>query len=338
MGGPRGRSVLSVRQEEEEDEPANGRASLMRSGPKLNLTKNRGLRSVNDDEIELYDLNLDACERVGPSYVKVPSNVRLQKCSGKDSIGAKVLNDHLVCTPSGAEGSFKDSAKNPHEETLFKVEDDQLEMDMLIGKFTSLIAALKKLQEALLKGTWRRDDPEQIYVTGTPLFILKARSSCVTNKRGFLFCLTGSHAYALRVMFKEEYLDTLKQLKQDPARIVDSVLEKVQCKCDNLVTGRWRWRMIWRAVQRKSSMSSLDVQGHVYRTDDKIKTHPKQLIALLREQYFDSVKQGKITDFHLSYQLSKQTPEFFEDMVRLVGTAGATIIQNPPELKMVRSI
>jgi histone deacetylase complex regulatory component SIN3 len=155
------------KEQDDKPTPSSSRPSLLSSNrPTLSFNKNRSLRSGGDEEIEIHNLNLDACERVGPSYIKVPANIKPQLCSGRSASEAEVLNDTLVCTPSGAEGSFKDSAKNPHEEVLFKVEDDQLEMDMLIGKMTSLVNALKKLQELTKSGTYRYDKENPI-ITGS---------------------------------------------------------------------------------------------------------------------------------------------------------------------------
>jgi len=54
------------------------------------------------------------------------------------------LNDTHLCVPSGSE-SYKENVKNPHADALFKVEDDQLEVDILLGRCTSAIEALKRL-------------------------------------------------------------------------------------------------------------------------------------------------------------------------------------------------
>lgn len=52
--------------------------------------------------------------------------------SQKTDIGAEVLNDHWVSVTSGSEDySFKHMRKNQYEESLFRCEDDRLEVVLM---------------------------------------------------------------------------------------------------------------------------------------------------------------------------------------------------------------
>ena len=49
--------------------------------------------------------------------------------SQRTELGAEVLNDHWVSVTSGSEDySFKHMRKNQYEESLFRCEDDRLEL------------------------------------------------------------------------------------------------------------------------------------------------------------------------------------------------------------------
>jgi histone deacetylase complex regulatory component SIN3 len=54
----------------------------------------------------------------------------IPSASHRTELGAEVLNDHWVSVTSGSEDySFKHMRKNQYEESLFRCEDDRLELD-----------------------------------------------------------------------------------------------------------------------------------------------------------------------------------------------------------------
>jgi paired amphipathic helix protein Sin3a len=53
----------------------------------------------------------------------------IPSASQRTELGAEVLNDHWVSVTSGSEDySFKHMRKNQYEESLFRCEDDRLEL------------------------------------------------------------------------------------------------------------------------------------------------------------------------------------------------------------------
>ena len=107
----------------------------------------------------INELDLSNCERCSPSYRLLPKSVcnflycwqvdfstfnsycslsdfiivwwqyMIPSASQRTELGAEVLNDHWVSVTSGSEDySFKHMRKNQYEESLFRCEDDRLEL------------------------------------------------------------------------------------------------------------------------------------------------------------------------------------------------------------------
>lgn len=86
-----------------------------------------------------------------------PSTAPSMKCQAKDEIGRQVLNDVYSIRPIGTESGFKHNFKNPYEDLLFKVEEDQYELDMMIGRAVNTVSKLntiiaERLTEQTLDG------------------------------------------------------------------------------------------------------------------------------------------------------------------------------------------
>lgn len=57
----------------------------------------------------------------------------IPSASQRTELGAEVLNDHWVSVTSGSEDySFKHMRKNQYEESLFRCEDDRLELPEIV--------------------------------------------------------------------------------------------------------------------------------------------------------------------------------------------------------------
>jgi histone deacetylase complex regulatory component SIN3 len=89
----------------------------------------------NPDEI-----TTEMCSRVDQSYTTVPDDIPKSIYSGQiGNFCADVTNREIVSIPQGSESSFTLKAKNKHEESLFKIEDERYEIDQAISLSTDVI-------------------------------------------------------------------------------------------------------------------------------------------------------------------------------------------------------
>ncbi|CAN0288536.1 unnamed protein product, partial [Discosporangium mesarthrocarpum] len=86
--------------------------------------------------------------RVTPSYVRVPRDWPAPPCSSRTVFEARVLNDNFVGIGGGGTG-FRHAARNPAEETLFRLEDERHALDAQLDGVAAVAARLEPLQEEL---------------------------------------------------------------------------------------------------------------------------------------------------------------------------------------------
>jgi histone deacetylase complex regulatory component SIN3 len=85
------------------------------------------------------------CERIDHSYTIVPDDFPKSIYTGQvGRFYEKVLNDRVVSVPQGSESSFTFKAKNKHEESLFKIEDERYELDQAINLNRDIIEVLQE--------------------------------------------------------------------------------------------------------------------------------------------------------------------------------------------------
>ncbi|KAH9385769.1 paired amphipathic helix protein Sin3b [Nematocida major] len=93
--------------------------------------------------------SLETYEKVG-SYRVLPEKYRHSTHSGQSADDASVLNTGYVSCPtfSSESSTFIFAKKNVHEETLFRIEDERYECDLLLERVSSLILRLVEYENA----------------------------------------------------------------------------------------------------------------------------------------------------------------------------------------------
>ena len=99
----------------------------------------------------LSEIDFSQCRKCTPSYRALPKSYPKAVCSERNDVEASLLNDVWVGIPIGSEESysFRFMRKNQYEEALFKCEDDQFEIDMIIDTNTSAIRILEPIAEEI---------------------------------------------------------------------------------------------------------------------------------------------------------------------------------------------
>lgn len=116
----------------------------------------------------------------------------IPSASQRTELGAEVLNDHWVSVTSGSEDySFKHMRKNQYEESLFRCEDDRLELPeiVMITKILDYVLSIDM------------GDTKVVAI----LFPLKENSSCLHEC--FVWKLKLSAAELLFLSGSESYLN-----------------------------------------------------------------------------------------------------------------------------------
>ena len=142
-------------------------------------------RGATDDPVEdawfsvpLSDLDFTNCNQASPSYRSLPKSFPRPPCSERTALCDLVLNDTWVAVPTEVD-FYSRSQKNPHEEFLFKCEDERYELDMVIDANISTIHVLESLSTKLSSLSPSKSDQWNQLFIGTgrkPLSVIHLKS------------------------------------------------------------------------------------------------------------------------------------------------------------------
>lgn len=220
--------------------------------------------SVNTDVFvpsqPFTELDLSRCLRCTPSYLRLPDSVgvalRLECAPSYHAY----LNNKCLSQPVGSEEAFsyKHTRKNHHEEILFRSEDEQFELDMVIDANCSTIRALELLQEELAAS----DGVESIFSH----YSLDQKLSSV-------------HANAVSRLYGDHSQEVIEMLNLTPSTAIPVILRRLKEKDvewrrakDNLVQH-------WKDVLRLNSSRTLDHRSFYFKQHEKRTIKPRHLIS-----------------------------------------------------------
>ncbi|XP_049849463.1 uncharacterized protein LOC126318704 [Schistocerca gregaria] len=205
------------------------------------------------------DFDWNTSEKLGPSYRAVPSGWMTWKCSGRaqNEICSQVLNDQWVSLPVGSEdGSFKSTRKNQYEELLFKCEDDRYELDLLIQ---TNLSAMKTLEMHMMT---MRSLPSVELVQ-------------YQIKESDLDVMT---VHFIRRLYDSRGDEIIKYLLARPAVACGVVLSRLKQKDMTWSVAYREWNVIWREINQKTYLKSLDHRSVSFKQEEKKLLNPKTLI------------------------------------------------------------
>lgn len=209
----------------------------------------------------LCAMNTLKCPQITESYRELPADLPMPPCSGRDALGDKVLNGTLVSVATGTEdGGYEASRKNEFEEALFRIEDEQYEVDMLIETTKSAIRALERVI----------DD-------------MPAREDLIAQRKLIENQLEMIHVDAIAKIYADQWHDVLTAFRENPCHCAPFILRRLQTKVDEWTEAKKELTSRWRADLSRNYLRALDQRSFFFKQSEKKTLNYKTFLAQLRE-------------------------------------------------------
>jgi paired amphipathic helix protein Sin3a len=211
--------------------------------------------------LPISELDVASWERTTPSYVMLPTNYPRLKATGRNDIGAAILNDEWVSVTSGSEDfNFKHYRKNQYEDFLFMAEDDHFELDMIIDQNSSAIKAIRPLikQISELEGSAE----EWVLPEGA---------------------LRAFHYRAISRIYGDSGPQMISLLRQNPAVALPTILPRLIQKDEEWKQTKKEMMPQWQAIFKDNYNKSLDHRSFYFKQNEKKNLTSKILFNELKE-------------------------------------------------------
>mmetsp|Transcript_17762 Transcript_17762/g.45091 ORF Transcript_17762/g.45091 Transcript_17762/m.45091 type:complete len:753 (+) Transcript_17762:514-2772(+) len=191
------------------------------------------------------------------SYKKLPADFPGLACSGKTDLEKRTINDLWVSVPMGSEEfSNKNFKRNPHEDNLFRCEDDRYELDMVIETNAATIQRLEPIAATI----------EKLSVDDKRKHALADGALGAVNFR------------AVERIYGDQGAEVVEQLKLNPSVSVPVVLTRMKQKDEQWRKARLEMNKIWREVCEKNFFKALDHRSFNFKQADKKELSTKALL------------------------------------------------------------
>ncbi|KAI8900508.1 hypothetical protein BC833DRAFT_618450 [Globomyces pollinis-pini] len=241
-------------------------------------------------------LDLMNCKKSGYSYRRLPNNVSRPVCSGREELAKEVLNDDWVSLPNSLteSGGFIAHRKTPHEEAMYKCEEERYEFDLNIEANLSVIALLdpiaKKIQLMPAEERSRFKLPLGLGGNSTTIYtrILK------------------------KIYDVERGLEVIDALHQNPAVAVPIVLKRLKQKDEEWKRSQREWNKVWREIEAKNFSKALDHQGINFKTTDRKAILTKSLVTEIEIMYLEQKEKKSTLANRYQFDFGFKNREMFE--------------------------
>lgn len=233
-------------------------------------------RGVTDDSVEdawfclpVVELDFSQSRRCTPSYRSLPPTYPKPPCSERTALCRMVLNDTWVSVPSSQaeESSFKSAKRNQYEEALFKCEDERYELDMVIESNLSTINILEYLSKTIAE----RD--AAAVAKAEPLRQFKF------DRRTFNVI----HMKAIARVYGEKAQQAFEMLRKSPASAIPIILNRLRIKDAEWRVIKSKMNEVWREVQEKNYVKSLDHSSYQFKQVEKKLLSQKHMLIEAKE-------------------------------------------------------
>lgn len=252
----------------------------------------------------LSEINFQSAKKCTPSYRELPRDYQMT-CSGRNAAEEKVLNDRWVSVPVGSEDSnnFKHMRRNPHEDVLFKMEDERFELDMLIDGISAAIARLEPLEEEIeaLRATTElavaqqhgifpeyrgasTSSPGSMEIRDAPPPRFQYR---LDNRT-----LGALHLSTVSRLYGEHGIEVLDLMRKNPAATIPVVLKRLRQKEREWRTSREKAKSAWKELAQRNFHRSLDHRSHHFRREDKRNTSSRALLQEIKDKKVEEDPQN----------------------------------------------
>jgi len=209
------------------------------------------------------ELDLRTCKQQNKNYRALPEMYTTRVCSGRKDLDPKIagtLNDRWVSFPTWSEeATFQATKKNHHEEAIFRCEDERFELDIIIEANLATIRNLDMVVKTLEDMT-----PE-----------LQRNYKFNTKTLGGVSEVI--HRKAVERLYGERKEDVFAAMQRDPLNNIPIVLKRLKQKNLEWRNTQRQWNAIWRELNEKNYLRSLDYMAVSFKRNDPFAFKPKTL-------------------------------------------------------------
>jgi len=243
--------------------------------------------------VPLSEIDFSRCRRCSPSYRALPRDYPAPPCSDRSEMEAKILNDIWVSLPVGSEESytFRHMRRNTYEETLFRVEDERFEIDMVIDSNASTLRRLEPIAEEIAQLSQEElgmpDLGTKPSVEGAGL---GGRRFQYTFDKTILGVI---HRNTIARIYGDAGQEMLDLMVKNPTVSIPVVVERLKQKDREWRIVRERLNRNWMELAQHNYYRSLDHRGLTWRTIDKRGTSSRTLISEIKDRAANGGKEGR---------------------------------------------
>lgn len=281
--------------------------------------------AMNDDtwfSVPLSEIDFTRCRKCTPSYRALPRNYPLPPCSDRLDLETSVLNDVWVSLPVGSEESytFRHMRRNQQEETLFRVEDERFEIDMVIDSNATTLRRLEPIAEEISLLSRKERSPTSM--TESTISDAKNPSSlnrpALTKKflgaggKKFQYVLdkkilTTIHLYSIMRIYGDFGHTMIKLLFSNPTKTVPIVVKRLRQKDIEWREARNVLNRRWKELVDQNYFKCFDHRSLTWRTLDKRATSTRTLLAEIRDR---AANNGMESESSLATKREKAKEEY----------------------------
>lgn len=242
--------------------------------------------------VPLSEIDFSRCRRCSPSYRALPRDYPAPPCSDRTEEERRVLNDVWVSLPVGSEESytFRHMRRNTYEETLFRVEDERFEIDMVIDSNAATLHRLEPIAEEIAQ--LAQEDPLPADLGMKPAVEgagLGGRRFQYTFDKNILGVI---HRNTIARIYGDAGQEMLDLLVKNPTVAVPIVVERLRQKDVEWRAVRDRLNRNWKELARHNYYKSLDHRGLTWRTTDKRATSTRTLLSEIKDRAANGGKES----------------------------------------------
>ncbi|KAK0450434.1 histone deacetylase complex, SIN3 component [Desarmillaria tabescens] len=206
------------------------------------------------------------------SYRKLHPSEAHVTCSGRDDMCRSVLNDEWVSHPTwtSEDPAMVSHKKNVFEEALHRSEEERHEYDFHIEAIVRTIAILEPISNKVA----------QLSADERATFKLKP------NLNGSAKAI--NHRVIKKIWGREAGLEVIQAMQDYPSQAIPQVLLRLKAKEEEWKRAQREWNKVWREVDARNYIKSLDHQSITFRSIDKkatsVKSFVNQIEAAREEQ------------------------------------------------------
>lgn len=242
--------------------------------------------------------SLETYKKLG-SYRVLPERYRKSMHTGQTPEDASVLNTSLISCPtfSSESSTFIFAKKNVHEDTLFRVEDERYEADLLLARVSSLLLKLTEHEALIVEEETSVREPESPREQTVRDAALKDPAEKEAEEKdlpkeplvapakeqappesALSFSLSDIDKEILGVVYGASADDIILGLIAHPLRAIPVVIRQLRSIEAQWFRTRATSSEIWKNTIDKNYIKALDVKGYKVRNGERKTTMLKQFM------------------------------------------------------------